>query len=282
MKTAGVDFMVDNGFHWAAAIAFYALLSSFPLMIGIVSVAGYFIDPEWATERIVERFGDALPAGTHEIEEIVIAALQTGAGAGIISIAFLLWSGSYVFGAMTTALNMAYDVDEYYSFWKRILFRLSMLFSVGVVLMAAIFASPVLNFLLQPVPGDAGFTRQVASTAAPPLLAVAAFFLIYRVVPRKRTSWIPALTGAVLASIAFILSRELFLMYLQHFREEYDVIYGGLAIGVILVFWAWIVAVILLLGGEITSHLQAVLVEGMSEEEVRRHHLGRSADHQPD
>jgi membrane protein len=278
LKLAGRDFMIDNGFHWAAAIAFYALLSLFPLVLGIVSVAGYFIDPEWATARIAERLGDAVPAGEEEIGEIVTAALEAGGGAGVVSVVLLLWSGSYVFAAMTTALNMAYDVDEYYSFWNLLLYRLAMLFTVGLVMAAAMFAGPLLNFLLGPVPGDAGFLRQVVTVAAPPLMAVLAFFLVYRLVPRRRCSWVPALTGAVLATIAFLVARELFVAYLGYFGEEYGVIYGGLAIGVILVFWVWIVAIILLLGGEIVSHLQALLVDGLTVEEVWEHHLGRSPD----
>jgi membrane protein len=280
-KLAAHDFMVDNGFHWGAAIAFYSLLSAFPLVLGIVSLAGYFIDPAWATERIVDRLGDAIPAGEADVEEIILTALKAGGGAGIISIVFLLWSGSYVFAAMTTALNMAYDVDEYYSWWKLILFRFAMLATVGVVLVLAIFARPILSLLLGGVSEEeGGMTWQIISAIMPPLLAVLAFFLVYRLVPRTRTAWAPALTGAILATLAFLLSRELFVTYLQHFGEEYDVIYGSLAIGIVLVFWAWIVAVILLFGGELASHFQALLVEGLTEEEVWEHHIGRSPDRQ--
>jgi uncharacterized BrkB/YihY/UPF0761 family membrane protein len=40
---------------------------------------------------------------------------------GALSLATLLWSGSRVFGVIILALNIAYDTDETYGFWKRTL-----------------------------------------------------------------------------------------------------------------------------------------------------------------
>lgn len=53
-------------------------------------------------------------------------------------------------------------------------------------------------------------------------------------------------------------------------------IYGSLAVAVIIVFWAWIVGLILLFGGEIASHTHTILIEGRSVEEVEQGHLARS------
>jgi hypothetical protein len=42
------------------------------------------------------------------------------------------------------------------------------------------------------------------------------------------------------------------------------------------VVWAWLASIILLFGAEIASHIQMILYEGMSPEEVSQRHLRRS------
>jgi uncharacterized BrkB/YihY/UPF0761 family membrane protein len=40
---SGKDFFIDNGPQWAAAIAYYSLLSLFPLLLAITSIGAYFV-----------------------------------------------------------------------------------------------------------------------------------------------------------------------------------------------------------------------------------------------
>jgi membrane protein len=277
-KLAATDFMIDNGPHWAAAIAFYTLLSAFPLLVGVIVIASLFVDQEWATRQIADNLGDFVPSGEGQVEEIVASAFSAGAGAGAGSAIMLLWSGSWVFGALTTALNMAYDVDEKYSFWKRLLFRLGLLLSVGVFMVIAVVSGPVIHLVMAALTTEPTLFTRALSALVPMMLIVAAFFLLYWLVPRRKVAWAPALSGAVFATIAFVLSREAFVTYLTYSGTNYDVIYGSLAIGIILVFWAWIVGIILLLGAELTSHLQALMVDGLTPDEVRERHLGRTPD----
>lgn len=278
LKLACIDFMVDNGPHWAAAIAFYTLLSLFPLVLGIIAVAGLIVDAEWAASQVATVFADFVPDGEGDLEAIVASGLQAGGAAGFIPILFLLWSGTWVFGALTTAMNMAYDIDNDYPFWRQLLFRLAMLLSVGVFMVIAVLSDPAIQILMRELPGDPNFIQSALSVSVPIALMIAAFFLIYWLVPRCSVAWVPALVGAVLATGAFLISREAFVAYLAQWGSEFDVIYGSLAVGIILVFWAWIVGIILLLGAEITSHLQALMVHGLTPEEVWQHHIKRSPD----
>lgn len=39
-------FVKDNGPQWAAAIAYYSLLSLFPLLLAAIAIAAYFVDRE--------------------------------------------------------------------------------------------------------------------------------------------------------------------------------------------------------------------------------------------
>jgi membrane protein len=278
---AARDFLVDNGPNWAAAVAFYGLLSIFPLLLAAVSIASQLVDAQWAVEQLTRWLGDFVPAGEKEIAEIVRQAQQAGAGAGLISMLLLLWSGSYVFGAMTTALNLAYDVDEVYGFWMRMLVRFAMLLTVGVMLLVAITTPlfiELLGKLPDVVPGNTAPAVKLASAIVPVTLLLLAFFLVYRFVPRTRLKWSAALSGAVVATVLFQLARPLFLGYLQTFTE-FNIIYGTLAAAIVLLFWAWIVASILLFGGELSAHIQALVIDGKPLDQVQEKHLQRSPDH---
>ncbi|MEO5721797.1 MAG: hypothetical protein ABIR71_10045 [Chthoniobacterales bacterium] len=60
---------------------------------------------------------------------------------------------------------------------------------------------------------------------------------------------------------------------------SYSQVYGWLAIGIILLVWADIVAIITLYGGELASHIQMMAYDGLSGAEVSRRHRERSPDH---
>jgi uncharacterized BrkB/YihY/UPF0761 family membrane protein len=57
-------------------------------------------------------------------------------------------------------------------------------------------------------------------------------------------------------------------------------IYGSLTVGIVLVLWVWIAWVIMLMMGEIASHIHWMLILGLPAEEVRRRHLRRTPTRQ--
>lgn len=272
---AARDLFQDNAPQWAAAVSYYALLSTFPLLLAGASLASLFIDPEVAVRQAVNLVGDLLPLGGQQIEEVVRGALARRGTAGLLSTLALLWSGTRVFGTATQALNIAYDVDEVYGFWQRRLAELVMLLSVGGVFVLALLTRPLLRLLSGILPAAEGAAIWLATELAPILLFVVAFYGLFRYAPRRRPSWQAALPGAVLTALLFLLGRTLFLYFVATFGR-YNLIYGSVAIVVVLVFWVWIAALLLLFGGEVVSHTQMMLVEGRTAEELEERHRARS------
>lgn len=144
---SGKEMTHDNAPQWAAAIAYYSLLSLFPLLLAMVAIAAYFVDQQWVIERATQWLGQYLPRGAVEIEGVIQEAIEARGSVGLLSILALLWSGTRVFGVMTMALNIAYDVDESYGFFKRLLIEIMpwlpcYLFSLAPSLSATCGASP--------------------------------------------------------------------------------------------------------------------------------------------
>jgi membrane protein len=278
IKQSVKDLFTDSGPQWAAAIAYYSLLSVFPLLLAAVAIAAFFVDPQWAIGEITRLLQKFVPQGAVQIESIVRGVFAARGGIGALSLVTLLWTGSRVFGVTILALNIAYDADETYGFWKRTLVELVMMATIGVLLIVALAVRPLLALLsntLGVLPASPGILLQAAQIALPALLLLAVFFLIYRFVPRTQQSWRPALAGAVVATLLFLAARPLFFYYVRRFGN-YNLIYGSVAIVVILTLWAWVMALIMLFGGELASHIQALLVEGKPAHEVERSHQARS------
>jgi membrane protein len=101
------------------------------------------------------------------------------------------------------------------------------------------------------------------------LLVLAAFFLIYRFVPRKRLDWKSIAVGTVVATTLIVAARPLFYQYVQYFAS-YNLMYGGIAIVVVLLVWGWVAAFIAILGGEFASHFQTMVLEGAGAKSVDR------------
>ena len=117
----------------------------------------------------------------------------------------------------------------------------------------------------------------LVTEAAPVVLLLASFFLLYRFAPRRRPRWQAALPGAVLATLLFVAARALFLVYILNVAD-YDLVYGSLSIIFVLVFWAWLAALILLFGGEIVTHIELMLIEGRPAEELDERHRERAPE----
>ena len=252
------DFGRDNGTQMAAAIAYYSLLSIFPLLLAAVSIAAYFVDPKWAVNQATRFLGNYLPKGADQIRNVVTGAIQNRGGVGLGSIALLLWSGSRVFGAVTKGLNIAMDVEDNYGFFKRILIELIMTLSVGILFLAALLSRLLIQFIWRTLLPDGslnGFLGNTLMNSIQTALLFLSFYLIYLHVPRTQVSRKAALVGSAVTTAVFLAARPLFLYYIS-VLANYNLIYGPIAIVIIINFWAWLVATMLLLGGEIVGQLQ--------------------------
>jgi membrane protein len=274
---AGRDFFRDNGPTWAAAIAYYSLLSLFPLLLAIGSIAAHFVDPQWAEQRATDYLGGLLPAGTEVIQRVVAQTLATARGSGWIVTLPLLWSGSLFFAVIIKALNIIFDAEERFGFVRRTLIRLAMLCTLGLAFLAAlgvpIALHAVQRVLFHTPPGKV--LMALLTYILPPAFLLAALALAYRYAPERRPAWRAALTGATVAAVLFGLGKPLFLAYVKSLGR-YHLIYGSLAGIILVVFWTWLVAMIGLFGAQVACHMQAIWIDGRSLVEEIVRHLSRS------
>lgn len=275
------DLAVDNAAEWAASISYYAILSVFPLLLAGVSIAAYFVDAQWAADRVTNQLAEFVPAqGRQTIREIIANTVAERGTASLIAIPVFLWSGSRVFQTLTKALNVFFDADEHYGFWKQRLVELLMLLSVGVLFLFALSSGLLFDLLhngLRVLHIPDAFFRGFLRWVLPTTLLLLSYYLLYRFVPRVVTQWRGSLAGAALATALFLVARPLFGEYVRRFAN-FDGVYGPPAVLIVLLIWVWLVAVITLIGAEFASHFQMIILEGRDPEEVGRRHRWRAPD----
>jgi uncharacterized BrkB/YihY/UPF0761 family membrane protein len=84
------------------------------------------------------------------------------------------------------------------------------------------------------------------------VFTISIFLVIYKFLPNTRTYWKYIWPGALLAAVLFEISKSLFITYLNNFAT-YDTLYGSLSPVIVFLFWTYIVALILILGAELSS-----------------------------
>ena len=274
---AGRDFVIDDGLHWSSSIAFYGVLSVFPLVLAAVNIAGRFTDPHGANQEAGEILDHVMPHA-ETVRDIIDKAIAAHHRMDWVSTLVLLYAGGRAFSVLIRALNVACDLDEIYGYFQRLLVETAMLGSVGLFFLGLLLShlvGPELGRGSAPFPQVRTALLALAGWTLPSVLLLAGFFCLYKFVPRRRCHWQSALLGALAASVLCLGAKPLFGFYVGRLAS-YNQVYGWLTIGIVLMIWAEVLAIITLYGGELASHIQMIVYDGLGGEEVSRRHRARS------
>ena len=253
----------DDATHMAAGVSYYALFSIFPLLLGVISLAsfalGAFVDTEKYRPGLTEFVTSYLPGSEQLVMLNLDAAIELRGALGIFAIIGLLWSGSAVFGAITRAVNRAWDIRRDRPFYSNKPRQLMMGAAMGPMFLLSIAMATIARSAsrLQDIglPGHEFFVKNIAQAllqGSSLLLMVGLFLMLYKYLPNTRTCWRHIWPGALVAAILFELSKNIFIVYVNTFAT-FENIYGSLAPVVALLLWSYISSLILILGAELSS-----------------------------
>ena len=95
------EMSADDATHMAAGLAYYAVLSLFPLSVGLISLLGLLLEPEALEGEVFAFFETYLPVSKELLSANIAAAGNLHGFLGVISFFGLFWSASLMFGAIT-------------------------------------------------------------------------------------------------------------------------------------------------------------------------------------
>lgn len=244
----------------AMSLVYTTLLSIVPLLAFSFSVLkgfGVHNQLEPVLRRTLEPLGDRAPEITSNILDFV-DNIQVGVlgSVGLLLLVYIVYS---LLQKVETALNETWHVRRKRGMTEKFSNYLSVVLIGPVLAFSAVglTASFSNNSVVQRVSEIEPFgTLMVAlSTLTPYLLVIAAFTFLYIFVPNTKVRFRAALTGAVIAGLAWQTTGWIFASVVTT-SARYTAIYSGFASLLFFIIWLYLSWLILLSGGKIAFYIQ--------------------------
>lgn len=259
----------DDGGMLAAAMAYYALLSLFPILLILIATVGFLLrlspGVQSARKTLLELAAQSTsPAVAENIADVLEQVrLHAGLG-GPLGLATLVLAAIGIFSQLETSFDRIWKVRG--SPWKGVggavlnalvhrLRAFLMLLGVVLVVVAAFVAGIVLSAVRSYTSDLQGghLLWNVAETSASLVLSWSLLAVVYKVIPRTRVRWGAAMQGAAVASVLWEINRRFLAAFV--IGEKYTA-YGVVGSIIALLLWTYLASSILFLGAEYARVVQ--------------------------
>jgi len=253
----------DDGSLLAAAMAYYAALSFFPLLLIFIAALGIVLhfssgaqDAQQELLKLLAKNSSAALAG--HVANILAEIQMKAAVGGPLGLFVLLLTSAGIFTHFETALDRIWNVKRprskgivaaigniLFHRLRAFLMLLGVGFLVAAVFVGQIVASAVRSFAVEWPGGPAAWSlfRLLAGVGLNCLL----FAVVYKVLPRARVQWSAAVRGGVVAAVLWELARQVLAVALL--GKKYTA-YGVVSSLIVLMLWVYVASSVLLLGAE--------------------------------
>jgi membrane protein len=269
----GSRILTDRLFGRAAELGFYFLFALFPTLFSASSILGL-------AARSSDQFYDkllnylALVIPTSALGTILETFNETTAAATPGKVTFgliaAIWSASVGISAIQDTLNVVYKVQDTRSFLRARIYAIGLTIILTVVvtliliamlggdLVAAVANHRIYNHFLTIA---AAFSAKLIGGIIATALLALSFAVIYYWAPDvKARCWHWLTPGGTIGILGWLLASFGLRIYL-HFFNSYSVTYGSLGAVIILLTWFYITGLMLLVGAEINSEIEAAAAQ---------------------
>lgn len=250
-------FSADQAANGAVQIAWQALFSSFPMILGFLGLFGFVLrDPDqrrWLAEAAASQF----PSQVGDLLGFMEETRELGGLLGLASLVGLAWSGYWLFQTMALVFNHFYGAPDR-SFPKQVVMALTMMAVYAALVTVSVLASVISTFVVgvseRALPFDIPAIDPVTGWLVSLGSAVLMFLAIYRFVPHTPLGFADVWPGALLAGGLFVLLSQAFPLYFWILGGSYAA-YKSLGLFLVLMTWFYCLALILVLGAELNAFL---------------------------
>jgi membrane protein len=268
----------DNLLSRAAEMGYYFLFALFPTLVCASSILGLAArQASHIYDSLLHYLALVLPGGAYTmvIDTFNQAAAAATGGKITLGLVTALWSASVGFASIQDGMNTVYKVKESRPYWKArgaailVTLLLSVLVTVNLaVLLGGDFFAKLayLRIWHHALAVSTAVSIHVVQWIVAGGLLLLQFSAIYYFAPdlkAKRWHWMTP--GAAIGIFGWLLSSLGFRVYLYYFHS-FTITYGSLGAVIVLLTWFYMTGLMLLLGAEINSEIQAAVMEKKMKE----------------
>ena len=249
-----------GGIDLAAALAYFATLSFFPVVALLILGLSVLGDSEGFREKFTETLIYYFPTSSELIRGAVDALINGSLAMGLVSIISLVVGASGMISSASRTVNRVFGTEQGRAVQTTIaemavatLVVILFLLSVGltVALHAVVGFGEGIIESAGGVSAVAAVALALISTTLPAFVTAGIFAVVYRRLPNVRVEWRDAAFGAIVAIILFELGKHLFFWF-TNLAAHRNAIYGPLASIVILLMWTYVGGLVFLYGAALT------------------------------
>jgi membrane protein/epoxyqueuosine reductase len=242
---------------YAFAIAANVLLSFFPFMVLVLSIAQNVFRWRGAADVIYVGLRDYLPQDPGLVQFVVhnLRVAVEARGAEALSAVMLVFSSNGIFVPLEVALNRLWGFPRDRSYWRNQLMSLALTFACGLLALGAAVAASASAAALQSALGGTVLLPATVTLVALKLTAVPfsvlLFLLIYWALPNGPVPLRRVLPIAVLVGLVIEVAKNVYLVVWPHlgFRD----VYGPFFVSMTLLMWGYVAAMIVLAAAELSA-----------------------------
>jgi membrane protein len=256
----------------AAAVAFYAMLALVPFLALVLTLtvkalpdlsqAALGQGGDLGTEAVSafeQTLEQSFPSEAVSLIKGQIEQIQEGGRLDLLSFGLLvtIWLASTLFLEIIAALNAVHGVTESRPIWKLRLVAIALTVVQATILMAAlvsIVAWPQIIGALGLESGSALIASAVRWVLIFLMLLIS-FAIAFYFAPDADTRWEWITPGSLFGTALFIVATLGFRVYVQNFAN-YNETYGTLGGVMVLMFWFWISALVLLVSAQMNRVIE--------------------------
>jgi membrane protein len=269
----------NEGQRLGAALAFYTLLSSAPLLLLILLALSCFYGQQAVEERIVNYAQTIAGDTAARLAQTFLESARRpshGTLASVFATGALLFGASSVFAELRDDLNKMWDARPRSNGILGLLIQRAFAFLLVIAAGALMFVMMVLSTVVEliawftayfPVPA---IMLDVANFIVSFVTFTLIFALIYRFVPDVVLPWNVLWTGASVSALLFVVGKALVGLYLA--KAGVASAYGAAGSVIAIAFWIYYSAQIFLLGAEFTYVWSGRVVRAGANPERTRWH----------
>jgi membrane protein len=257
LSASTVKYLLHTEVHtFAFSVAANAILSFFPFVLLLMSLALRVFHSKAMSDVIKELLRDYLPAGQDFVIRNLEALATARNKAQAFSLVMLLITSAGVFLPLEVALNRVWRFPENRSYIGNQLISLGLTFACGILALISIALSAgnvqLLRFLafghdILLVRIFGFLTAKVFAT----ITSMAIFFLIYWALPNGKVPARAVLSAAIIMGFFSEILKYSYILLLP--RLNFQDVYGPFTVSVSLMFWAFLSGLLLLTGAHLSA-----------------------------